>query len=155
MPISATNGIFSWEDIVKCIMCGATTVQTCTALMYGSRQYGEVDVFLKGIEKYLVDRKISDINKLRGITLPQIIPWDKVDREHRAICKAHEEKCTGCGMCPKWCFFDAIRIEERNGKKKSIIDPLKCDGCGLCAALCPADAIEMKGDVPVYLGNFR
>lgn len=155
MPISATNGIFGWEDIIKCIMCGATTVQTCTALMYGTRQFGEVEVFLKGIEKYLTDRNIADINKLRGITLPQIIPWDQADREHMALSKVHEDKCIGCGMCPKWCFYDAIRIVDKCGEKKSVIDPEKCDGCGLCPALCPAGAIEMTGEAPVYLGDFH
>ncbi|MDL2264118.1 tRNA-dihydrouridine synthase [Synergistaceae bacterium OttesenSCG-928-I11] len=155
MPISATNGIFSWEDVIKCIMCGATTVQTCTAIMYGPRQFGEVEVFLKGVEKYLSDRKIDDINKLRGITLPQIIPWDKVDRDHTAVSVVDESKCVGCGMCPKWCFYDAIEIVDKGGKKKSVIDPKKCDGCGLCPALCPSGAITMKGEVPVYLGDFN
>lgn len=155
MPISATNGIFSWEDIIKCIMCGASTVQTCTAIMYGTRQFGEIDVFLKGVEKYLVDRNITDINKLRGVTLPQIVPWDKVDRESEAIAEVHEDKCTGCGLCPKWCFYDAVQIVDKDGKKKSAIDSEKCDGCGLCSALCPADAIKIVGEVPIYQGNFK
>lgn len=155
MPISATNGIFSWEDVIKAIMCGATTVQTCTAVMYGSRQYGEVRVFLDGIEKYLVDHNINDINKLRGITLPQIITWDNVDRENKAISKVTPGKCVGCGLCPKWCFFDAIEMVAEGDKKKAKIDPEKCDGCGLCAVLCPSNAIDMEGPVPVYLGNFR
>jgi dihydroorotate dehydrogenase (fumarate)/dihydropyrimidine dehydrogenase (NAD+) subunit PreA len=44
---------------------------------------------------------------------------------------------------------------EKDGKKKALIDPNKCDGCGLCPALCPKDAIVMKGEVPIYLGNFN
>ena len=155
MPISATNGIFSWEDVIKCIMCGATTVQTCTAIMYGPKQFAEVGNFLAGVEKYLADHNIDDINKLRGITLPQIITWDKVDREHTAISKVCQDKCVGCGLCPSWCFYDAIKIVDVEGKKKSYIDPDKCDGCGLCAALCPKDAIKMEGEVPVYLGDFN
>lgn len=155
LPISATNGIFSWEDVVKSLMCGATTVQTCTALMYGKKQFGEVAEFLKGLEKYLVERGLDDVNQLRGITLPQIVSWDQVDRDHKAVSVTDEDKCVGCGLCPKWCFYDAITIAEKNGKKKSVIDPALCDGCGLCAALCPADAITMKGEVPIYLGNFN
>jgi dihydroorotate dehydrogenase (fumarate)/dihydropyrimidine dehydrogenase (NAD+) subunit PreA len=155
MPISATNGIFSWEDIIKCVMCGATTVQTCTAIMYGSRQYDEISFFLNGVEKYLADRNISDINKIRGITLKQIIPWDKVDREHIAFSIVDEDRCIGCGICLKWCFYDAIEIINKNEKRKSFISSDKCDGCGLCAALCPSSAISMKSAVPVYLGNFK
>jgi len=155
MPISATNGISSWEDVIKAIMCGATTVQTCTAVMYGTRQFGEVKVFLEGIEKYLIEHNIDDINKLRGITLPQIITWDNVDREHKAISKVDPEKCVGCGLCPKWCFFDAIEMVNEGGKKVARIDPNRCDGCGLCPALCPSNAINMQGPVPVFLGDFR
>ena len=155
MPISATNGIFGWEDVIKCIMCGATTVQTCTAIMYGKKQFAEVKNFLGGVEKYLVDYNIDDLNKLRGVTLPQIVTWDKVDREHKAISKVDREKCVGCGMCPSWCFYDAITLIEDGGKKKSFIDPKKCDGCGLCAALCPKDAIKMECDVPIYMGDFN
>lgn len=154
MPISATNGVFSWQDVIKCIMCGATTVQTCTAIMYGQRQFGEIALFLKGIEDYLRNRGIDDIQKLRGVTLPQIVPWDQVDREHTAVSVVDEAKCIGCGRCPKWCFYDAIKIVEKDGVKKSAIDPKKCDGCGLCPSLCPSDAISMKGEVPVYLGDY-
>ena len=64
-------------------------------------------------------------------------------------------KCVGCGLCPSWCFYDAIKIVDVEGKKKSYIAPDKCDGCGLCAALCPKDAIKMEGEVPVYLGDFN
>ncbi len=155
MPISATNGIFSWEDVIKAMMCGATTIQTCTALMYGTRQFGEISVFLEGVEKYLVDHGIKDINSLKGITLPQITTWDKVDRESKAISEVDADKCTGCGLCPKWCFFDAIEMVPEGDRKVSAIDPAKCDGCGLCAALCPAGAISMKGPKPVFLGDFR
>lgn len=155
MPISATNGIFGWEDVIKCVMCGATTVQICTAIMYGTKQFGEVEFFLEGLEKYLKNRGISDINKLCGITLPQIIPWDKVDREHTVISKVHEEKCVGCGMCPKWCFCDAIQIDGKGERKKAAIDSEKCDGCGLCSSLCPSDAIELTGDVPVFMGDLK
>ena len=28
-------------------------------------------------------------------------------------------------------------------------------GYGLCAVLCPKDAIKMKGEVPLYLGDFN
>jgi dihydroorotate dehydrogenase (fumarate)/dihydropyrimidine dehydrogenase (NAD+) subunit PreA len=155
MPISATNGVFSWEDVIKCIMVGASTVQVCTALMYGTRQYGEIKFLLNGVKKYLERRGIDDINELKGITLPQIIPWDKVDREHKAVSFVDKSKCTGCRMCFNWCFFDAIHYSEDTGKKKCYIDPEKCDGCGLCAALCPSNAIDMEGSIPIYLGNFK
>lgn len=154
LPISATSGIATWEDVIKATMCGATTIQTCTAMMYGPRQYGEIKVFLDGITKYLKDRNIPSINDIRGKTLPQILTWDIVDRENKAVSIVDESKCIGCGMCPKWCFFDAIKIETIDGKKKAVISKELCDGCGLCAALCQSNALKMEGPVPVYMGNF-
>lgn len=154
LPISATNGIFSPEDMIKMIMVGATTCQTCTALMYSGKQYGMIKEFVDGIEKWMVDHNYKTIDEFRGMTLSQILPWDEIDRENKAISKVHQEKCIGCGICAKTCFFDAITMETVDGKKKAVIDPEKCDGCGLCAAICPQDAIEMEGPVPVYLGDF-
>ena len=154
LPISATNGIFSAEDMIKMIMVGATTCQTCTALMYGKNQYQEITKFVEGIEKWMVEHNYNSIEEFRGITLPQIKSWDELDRENVAISKSDPEKCVGCGLCPNWCFFDAIKMVKIEGKNKAQIDPEKCDGCGLCAALCPKDAITMEGPVPVFLGDF-
>ena len=58
VPISATNGVFTWEDVVKMIMVGAGTVQTCTAIMYGTKQYGVITDFLKGLNKYLDEPRL-------------------------------------------------------------------------------------------------
>lgn len=154
IPISATNGILTWKDIIKCIMVGASTVQTCSALMYGTKQFKHIPDFLKGIEKYMAEKGYSSLEEIQGITLPQISTWDVVDRETVAISRVDIEKCNGCKLCPNWCFYDAVSIYETNGKRKAAIDPAKCDGCGLCAALCPQDAITMVGPKPVYLGDF-
>lgn len=151
LPISATNGIWEWEDVVKSIMVGASTVQTCTALMYSSRGFRKIGDFVKGLESYMERKGYATIEDLRGITLPQIVTWDKVDRDSKAISIVNHEKCTGCKMCRHWCFYEAITLDDDG---IATIDKEKCDGCGLCAALCPDDAIHMEGPVPVFLGDF-
>jgi len=155
LPISATNGIRTWEDFIKCTMVGASTIQTCTALMYGTKQYGHIQEFLDGMANYLTEKGYQSLDEIRGITLPQIKTWDVVDRETKAISKVNSEKCTGCGLCTTWCFYDAVSMYEAGGnKRKAQIDSNKCDGCGLCASLCPKDAITMEGPKPVFLGDF-
>ncbi len=154
IPISATNGIATWKDVIKCIMVGASTVQTCTALMYGTKQFKLIRDFLRGIEKYMEEKEYSSIEQFKGITLPQIVTWDKVDRESKAVSRVDIERCNGCKLCPNWCYYDAITMSNENGKSKAKIIDLKCDGCGLCAALCPKDAITMEGPKPVYMGDF-
>jgi len=54
------------------------------------------------------------------------------------------EKCIGCGLCDEICAFNAIILEDPEGKgyrAKNI--PASCKGCGLCAASCPQQAIDM------------
>jgi len=57
------------------------------------------------------------------------------------------EKCTGCGLCEKWCPQDAINLE---GKKaclpagRAVIDLSKCIGCAECIVTCEFNAIAIQ-----------
>ncbi|MDX2496305.1 MAG: FAD-dependent oxidoreductase, partial [Desulfobacterales bacterium] len=54
------------------------------------------------------------------------------------------DKCIGCGLCSEVCAFNAIELEEVEGKgyrAKNI--SASCKGCGLCASSCPQIAIDM------------
>lgn len=50
-----------------------------------------------------------------------------------------DEKCTNCGICARYCRFDAIRTGE-NGYT---VNETSCDGCELCARVCPSLAITL------------
>lgn len=156
LPMSATSGIWGWEDVVKAIMCGASTVQTCTALMYGTKGYGMIQEYVDKLAAYMENHGYETIEQMRNITEPQVITWDEVDREayakHENYSVVDPDKCRGCGLCHNWCFRSAISYDER---KKAHIDTDKCDGCGLCPSLCPASAIKLESLKPVYLGNFN
>lgn len=51
--------------------------------------------------------------------------------------------CSGCGLCPDACHFDAIDVEPSGTGDKARIAAGKCYGCGLCRTVCPEDAITM------------
>jgi heterodisulfide reductase subunit A-like polyferredoxin len=60
------------------------------------------------------------------------------------ISQVDADGCIGCGLCAEVCAFNAILLEEVEGKgyrAKNI--PASCKGCGLCAASCPQLTIDM------------
>ncbi|MFW6222305.1 MAG: P-loop NTPase [Bacteroidota bacterium] len=50
-------------------------------------------------------------------------------------------KCAGCGLCKRYCRFDAIHTTKDN---EYSINPYQCEGCLLCERICPAQAITSK-----------
>jgi len=60
------------------------------------------------------------------------------------VSQVDTERCIGCGLCAEVCAFNAIVLEEVEGKgyrAKNIA--ASCKGCGLCAASCPQMTIDM------------
>jgi dihydroorotate dehydrogenase (fumarate)/dihydropyrimidine dehydrogenase (NAD+) subunit PreA len=155
LPVSATSGIWKWSDVVKAIMCGASTVQTCTAVTHGQKGLGIVKDFIQGLNTYLGDHGYKSVDELKGLTLRHGIKlFEQLERwpKESIWSEVGEEKCTGCQLCQNWCFYEAISYTEEGLAR---IDKEACDGCGTCAALCPAEAISMKGGKgPIYLGDF-
>ena len=70
---------------------------------------------------------------------------------HKAV--INYELCTSCGLCMKYCRFDAI--SENRGK--IVISEISCDGCFLCSRVCPEKAITMVASDKsmMYAGSFR
>jgi dihydroorotate dehydrogenase (NAD+) catalytic subunit len=63
IPIIGGGGIETAQDAVEFILAGATAVSLGTINLVYPNVAEEI---LKGIERYMKDKKISDINKLRG-----------------------------------------------------------------------------------------
>ena len=61
------------------------------------------------------------------------IPWDP---------KIEYEKCLSCGKCVDFCHMGAYKLEDKDGKKRTVINPNKCVVfCTGCEAKCPVGAI--------------
>jgi len=54
-----------------------------------------------------------------------------------------EDECSGCGICEVLCSFQAIELQDRDGKRVSHVNTALCKGCGTCGAGCPSGAISM------------
>lgn len=138
IPISAVLGVWSWDDIVRYIMVGATTVQSATAVML--RGYSIVKVWMKNMIGWMERKGFESIYDFKGAALKNIVSTRSVIRAPRDISiNLNEEKCTGCGECQVSCFYDAVTLK----RGKAFIDPEKCDICGLCLEKCPTEAIYL------------
>jgi len=65
----------------------------------------------------------------------------------------NEELCSGCGICVAVCYYDAVRLEKRDGGSVAVIDDIRCKRCGLCESACPAWAIRIKDDLAETIDN--
>lgn len=134
LPVSATNGVWSWQDIVKAVMCGASTVQTCTAVMYSGKGFAVMSEFLEGLERYCEESGLASLDAVRGLTLPQIKTAPEVEKPEKGTVWAtvDAELCRGCRrpVCANSCFHGAVALDSAG--KASVVKE-KCEGCGLCA----------------------
>jgi dihydropyrimidine dehydrogenase (NAD+) subunit PreA len=138
IPISAVGGVMDFREIVEYIMLGATTVQTCTAVMWNG--YGKITAMLKDLDSWMNAKGYKSFDEIRGIALKHITTVEELAKEAPKFAGVDSGACTNCGICEKLCFYRAI--QESGGKRT--VDTGKCDGCGLCAQVCPAKAIVLQ-----------
>ncbi len=64
IPIIGIGGIMDYKDALEFIICGASAMQVGTANFINPKAAINI---ARGIDKYLMDNKISDINKIIGV----------------------------------------------------------------------------------------
>jgi dihydropyrimidine dehydrogenase (NAD+) subunit PreA len=136
IPISAVGGVMSFHEIVEYIMLGAATVQTCTAVMWNG--YGYITKMLNDLNSWMDQKSYKSFDDIRGIALKDIATVEELAKLPPKFADIGD-KCSGCGICEKLCFYRAI--SEKNGKRCA--DRSKCDGCGVCQQMCPVGAIAL------------
>jgi dihydropyrimidine dehydrogenase (NAD+) subunit PreA len=137
IPISGIGGVSHWRDIVEYIMVGATTVQTCTAVMWrGLRVFKE---FSNGLMDFMERKGYQTIEDFKGIALKYLTTVEELAKKEPMHAVIDKGLCNGCKICVRVCQYDAIEII----KEMARIDQKKCDGCGLCRSWCPNEAIDL------------
>ncbi|MCD6334956.1 MAG: 4Fe-4S binding protein, partial [Candidatus Latescibacteria bacterium] len=48
-----------------------------------------------------------------------------------------KDRCTGCGVCQRYCPVGAIQLVQG----VAVVDSMKCTECGACVEACPRGAI--------------
>lgn len=139
IPIASSGGIATAEDVVKMLLVGATTVQTCTAVILNG--YGIVNTLVRGLEKYMDEMGHATIDEFRGRATERLQGAATVDRTRKFMAAINAELCTACAQCELVCIYDAPKPTDLGAYA---IDPVRCSGCGLCAYLCATEAITIS-----------
>lgn len=137
LPISGCGGVVEWQDVVKYILAGATTVQiSFLVYTYG---YSIIEKLNNGLLEYMIKNGYESIEDFKGnVTGNKIKGLKDVSREKTLIATVDENLCIGCKRCTDICIYEGIDFAD---VKASI--NRNCDGCGLCPYFCPSKAISM------------
>ena len=138
--LSGIGGIETWRDALEFIQLGCSNVQVCTAVMqYG---YRIIDDLTLGLQRYMANRSVTQLQQLVGEQLPKFLNPDHLDRETIVFPKIDRERCIGCGRCYISCMdggHQAIAFDSATRQPRIV--GTKCVGCHLCRLVCPTGAI--------------
>ena len=139
IPISSTSGVWKWQDIIAAIMAGATTVQSCTAILV--KGFDVVKEWLDNINAWMDKKGYKSLDEIRGVVMKSLISGAQLKRGQPGVHAVVDGgKCTGCLWCEKICLYEAITIEDAIAE----VNEDKCDGCGMCSQVCLSKAISMS-----------
>lgn len=97
---------------------GKTSIVSSFAVLARNKVMADCDVDAANLH-LMLSPQIKERHQFYGL------PKARIDRE----------KCVDCGLCEKYCRFDAV--------KDNHVNPLACEGCAVCSRICPEGAIEM------------
>lgn len=148
VDLSASGGVYDAEDVIRCIMAGAGTVQPCRIVMVEGWDIARN--WLSCIKGWMERKGYSSIGGFKGLAadkvvvnpdqlpleVPQLAGGPMPTKQMTVIL----EKCIDCGWCEVCCSDLAITMSRGH----PIFDRAKCVLCGLCRDICPVDAISMQ-----------
>lgn len=136
VPLIGGAGIGAYEDIISYILCGATAVQVCTAIIvYGHKI---IRRWLRQISGWMETKGYESIRDFIGNSVSKIVPPSQIGGDTLYLSRINPDLCQKCLRCLEACPYEAISVI----KQELFVHAEKCDGCRLCVALCPVGAIE-------------
>jgi dihydropyrimidine dehydrogenase (NAD+) subunit PreA len=153
VPLSGIGGIGNWRDAAEFMLLGASTVQVCTAVMFGG--YRIVRDMIDGLSDWMDEKGFVSCTDFIGKALPNFVNWGDLNLDYKVVAAIDEEKCIGCQLCYPACRdggHQAIRLPEGSSgaapETHSVrlegvahrvprVDEERCVGCNLCALCCP------------------
>jgi NADPH-dependent glutamate synthase beta subunit-like oxidoreductase/ferredoxin len=150
LDISASGGVVKSADVVKYLLAGARTVQTCTAIYMDG--YDVLRELNRGLESYMERKGYETIDAFRGLVCGRIKEMHQVDRRHHL---AAFIETRGTPPCRAACPIDqevqgyVTLIQER--KYEQALDLIRRNNPfpGVCGRAChhPCEAECTRGEV--------
>ena len=139
LPLSGNGGIMDWEDAVRRMMVGATTVQLCSTVYLNGLK--AVTDCVAGMNRFLDEYGYRSPADIIGLGLPYVVDreklvfyplkavitdtswngWPEVVERVQGDCLAlsmqggvpviDSEECTGCSLCYWFAREGAVRID--------------------------------------------
>ena len=78
IPISATGGVMTGEDVIKYVLAGATTVQILSVIMVNGWQ--SISTINTQVQEYLSNKGCSSLDEIRGKALEHLTKPDDIVR---------------------------------------------------------------------------
>ena len=78
IPISATGGVMTGEDVIKYVLLGATSVQLLSVIMVNG--WDSITTITGEINAYLERKNIDSLDRIRGKVLETMTPPDDIVR---------------------------------------------------------------------------
>lgn len=136
LPIVATGGVTTANDVVEMLMAGATAIGACTAPMLKGPEWFQKTT--QKLNSWLDLHNYESVEAIRGIALPYMLETE--DKSPLSF-DFSPDKCTDCCMCAIVCPYEARHVNE----KKMLLDGELCRSCGLCVSVCPTHALTAAG----------
>jgi len=137
LPISGIGGVSNWRDAVEFLLLGSSSVQVCTEVML--RGYRVVEDMIEGLNTYMDERGIANLDQMIGKAIPSYSEWGNLDLNYDTVAKINTDACIGCQLCMVACMDGAHQCIYPNpdGSRVPFVDESECVGCNLCQIVCP------------------
>ena len=115
LPVSGIGGVATWRDAAEFILLGCQSVQVCTAAMHHG--FRIVEDMIDGLSNWMDEKGFRTIEDFRGLSLPKMTDWGKLDLNYKIVARIDEAKCIGCDLCYIACWDGAHQCIHVEGYK--------------------------------------